>query len=332
VTDVAPSVRRSSVLTLGESMVRLALPEHGRSGAGTPLSVGIGGAESNVAIAVTRLGVSSTWMSRLGDDDFGSMIARELLGQGVRVIAARDPAAPTGLLVKEHRQGRPSRVRYYRAGSAASRMSVEDLDEEAIRAAGVLHVTGITPALGPGPTEVVHRAVDVARAAGTLVSFDLNYRSSLWSPEQARPVLGALLPKVDVVFAGLEEANLVVTGQPVEPPGGPWAGGRELAARLSELGPDHVVIKLGEHGALSRRAGAYVEVPAFGVTVVDPVGAGDAFVGGYLGSLVAGQDTTGCLQMGARLGALVCGVPGDWEGLLDWEGPGTVWGGHDVAR
>jgi 2-dehydro-3-deoxygluconokinase len=321
-----------SVLTLGESMVRLALPEHGRLGTATPLSIGIGGAESNVAIAVSRLGVTSTWMSRLGEDDFGSMIVRELLGQGVRVIAERDPAAPTGLLVKEHRHGSPSRVRYYRAGSAASRLSPADLDEEAIRTAGVLHVTGITPALGPGPTEVIHRAIDIARAAGTLVSFDLNYRSSLWPPEQAGPVLAAIVPKVDLVFAGLEEANLVVSGQAVEPRDEPYAAGRELAAQLSALGPDHVVIKLGEHGALSYRAGASVEVPAFPVNVVDSVGAGDAFVGGYLGSLVTGQDVQGCLEMGARLGALVCGVPGDWEGLLDWEGPDTVWGGKDVAR
>jgi 2-dehydro-3-deoxygluconokinase len=325
-------MNKQSVLTLGESMVRLALPEHGRFAADTPLSVGIGGAESNVAIAVTRLGVVSTWISRLGDDDFGSMIVRELLGQGVGVIAARDPVAPTGLLVKEHRQGRPSRVRYYRAGSAASRLSLADLDEGAIRKAGVLHITGITPALGAGPTAVIHRAIDVAREAGTLVSFDLNYRSSLWSPEQARPVLAAIVAKVDVVFAGLEEANLVVTGQVVEPVGGPWVGGRQVAAQLSGLGPDHVVIKLGEHGALTRQAGGYTEVPAFPVAVVDSVGAGDAFVGGYLGSLVTGQDTRSCLEMGARLGALVCGVSGDWEGLLDWEGPDTVWSGKDVAR
>ena len=124
----------AGVVTLGETMALLTAPSGRHLRGGTQLPIGIGGAESNVAIAVTRLGVSSTWMSRLGDDDFGSMITRELLAQGVRVIAARDPEAPTGLLVKEHRQGRPSRVRSYRAGSAASRMSVEDLDEDAIRA------------------------------------------------------------------------------------------------------------------------------------------------------------------------------------------------------
>jgi 2-dehydro-3-deoxygluconokinase len=323
---------RQSVVALGETMVRLALPEHGRFGANTALSVGIGGAESNVAIAVSRLGITSTWMSRLGDDDFGSMIVRELLSQGVRVIAQRDSAAPTGLLVKEHRQGRPSQVRYYRAGSAASRLSADDVDEEAVSEAGVLHVTGITPALGLGPGAAMTRAIEVARSAGTLVSFDVNYRSTLWSPEQARPALTQILPGVDVLFAGLDEAALIVSGQAVTPAGDPWTAGRDAASQLAKHGPRHVVIKLGEHGALSLRNGVFEEVAAYPVDVVDPVGAGDAFVGGYLASLVAGNDARGCLEMGARLGAMVCGVPGDWEGLLDWEGAKTLSGAADVIR
>jgi 2-dehydro-3-deoxygluconokinase len=323
---------RRSVVTFGETMVRMALPEHGRLGAGTPLSLGIGGAESNVAIAVARLGVTSTWMGHVGDDDFGSMVIREILGQGVRVIAHRDPAAPTGLLVKEHRGGRPWRVRYYRSGSAASRLSAADLDETAIAEAGVLHLTGITPALGAGPRAAVDRAVDVARAAGTLVSFDVNYRASLWSPDQARTALAAVVPKVDVLFAGFDEAALLVHGEPREPDGDPWAGARDLAVRLAALGPAHVVIKLGEHGALSLRDGVFAQVPAFPVDVVDTVGAGDAFVGGYLGALVTGQDVKGCLETGARLGALVCGAQGDWEGLLDWEGDRQVRGSADVVR
>ncbi len=321
-----------SVVTLGETMVCLALPEHGRSGGAVPLAIGIGGAESNVAIAVARLGVRSTWMSRVGADDFGSMVVREILGQDVRVIAHRDPGAPTGLLVKEHRQGRPSKVRYYRAGSAASRLSPADLDEAAIDEAGVLHLTGITPALGSQPAAAVDRAILVAREAETLVSFDVNYRSSLWSPSKAAPVLSRLAAGVDVVFAGLDEAQLLIGGESVAPTGDPWAAGREAATALSGLGPGHVVIKLGEHGALSLREGVIEEVRAFPVTVVDPVGAGDAFVGGYLGSLVSGQDSRACLSMGARLGALVCGARGDWEGLLDWSGHDVLPVGQDVIR
>jgi 2-dehydro-3-deoxygluconokinase len=323
---------RPSVVTLGETMVRLALPEHGRLGSGTPLSVGIGGAESNVAIAVARLGVSSTWIGHVGDDDFGSMVIREILGEGVRVIARRDPAAPTGLLVKEHRRGRPTAVRYYRAGSAASRLTPQDLDETAIADAGVMHLTGITPALGEGPTAAVHRAIAVAHAGGTLVSFDVNYRASLWSKGAARASLAKIIPDVDVLFAGPAEAALMIHGEPQEPDGDPWTAGRELATQLADLGPAHVVVKLGEHGALALRGGTIEEVPAYPVDVVDTVGAGDAFVGGYLAGLVTGQPTKGCLETGARLGALVCGARGDWEGLLDWEGNDPSATRTDVLR
>jgi 2-dehydro-3-deoxygluconokinase len=323
---------RPSVVTLGETMVRLALPEHGRPGAGTPLSLGIGGAESNVAIAVARLGVASTWIGHVGDDDFGSMVIREILGEGVRVIARRDPTAPTGLLVKEHRRGRPTAVRYYRSGSAASRLTPDDLDEGAIAEAGVLHLTGITPALGNGPTAAVQRAIAVARAARAVVSFDVNYRASLWSPDAAREALAAIIPQVDVLFAGPAEAALIVHGDPREPDGDAFAAGRDLAARLAALGPAHVVVKLGEHGALALRDGTVEEVPAYPVDVLDTVGAGDAFVGGYLAALVTGQPTKGCLETGARFGALVCGARGDWEGLLDWEGQDPAGPSTDVVR
>jgi len=93
-----------------------------------------------------------------------------------------------------------------------------------------------------------------------------------------------------------------------------------------------VVVKLGEHGALALRDGTVEEVPAYPVDVLDTVGAGDAFVGGYLAALVTGQPTKGCLETGARLGALVCGARGDWEGLLDWEGQDPAGPSTDVVR
>ncbi len=322
---------RPSVLTFGESMARLSTPEHCHPGLGGP-TLGIAGAESNVAIAAARLGVEAAWLSVLGDDDFGAMVEREIRGQGVRVLARRDPAAPTGLLVKEHRQGRPSRVRYYRAGSAASRMTADDVDDaaaSAIAGAGVLHLTGITPALGSGPAAAAHRAIDIARSAGTLVSVDVNFRATLWSAEQARPALAALVERADVVFAGVEEAALVVG---VDEPVDPVAAAGDLAGQLAALGPGHVVLKLGRHGALALRDGALDETLAYPVRVVDTVGAGDAFVGAYLATLVTGGDVKACLDAGARMGALVCAAPGDWEGAMDWPGSFDAADPDDVAR
>src|SRR6478752_6967275 len=146
-TFSTPKPTPASVVTIGETMALLTAPSGRQLRSGSCLPVGIGGAESNVAIGLARLGVPATWISRIGDDAFGALVTREIRGEGVRVIAHRDPHAPTGLMVKEHRGGTPWRVRYYRAGSAASRLTPADIDDTAVADADVLHLTGITPAL-----------------------------------------------------------------------------------------------------------------------------------------------------------------------------------------
>src|SRR4051795_186119 len=204
----------SAVVTGGETMALLDAPASGRLGGSLP--VGIGGAESNVAIGLARLGVDWGWGSRVGADGRGTYVTREIRAEGGRVVAVRDPDAPTGLMLKEHRNGRPWWVRYYRAGSAASRLSTADVDAVAdeIGAADVLHLTGITAALGASPLAAVRRAIEVAHAAGTLVSFDVNHRATLWSDEAAAPVLARLAAAADLVFAGPEEAALVLGRTP----------------------------------------------------------------------------------------------------------------------
>ena len=233
-----------SVVTIGETMALLDAPSGRGLRTGSRLPVGIGGAESNVAIGLARLGVPCTWISRVGADAFGALVTREIRAEGVTVIAAQDQSAPTGLMVKEHRGGRPVSVRYYRAGSAASRLTAADLDEAAIASAAVLHLTGITPALGPGPLRAVERAIEIARASGTLVSFDVNYRSKLWSAEQAGPVLAGLAGSVDLLFAGPEEAALLL-GLDSSFGAEAFDDGEHLARGLAKLGPGTVVVKLG---------------------------------------------------------------------------------------
>jgi 2-dehydro-3-deoxygluconokinase len=227
------------VLTIGESMALLDAPASGRLGASLP--VGMGDAEANVAIGLARLGVDSTWASRVGDDALGTFLVREIRAEGVRVLATRDPAAPTGLMLKEHRNGRPWRVRYYRSGSAASRLSPADVDAVAdeIAAAGVLHLTGITAALGRAPLAAVEHAIQVAKAAGTLVSFDVNHRATLWSDEEAAPVLARLVAAADLVFAGPEEAALVLERTPAP---ASVEEGEALARELAKRGPGTGVV------------------------------------------------------------------------------------------
>jgi 2-dehydro-3-deoxygluconokinase len=299
----------TAVVTLGETMALLGVPANGL--VREPVPIGLGGAESNVAIGLSRLGIPVTWISRLGDDALGSYLLRELRAEGVTVLADRDPEAPTGLMVKEHRNGTPTRVRYYRSGSAASRLSPADVDEKLIAEADVLHLTGITPALGEGPRAAVVHAVEVARAAGTLVSLDVNHRRTLWSDAEARETLRSLLPAIDLLFAGPEEAALIL-GLPT--PGTTWESGETLAARLAALGPATVVLKLGALGALAH-GDSVVRGEARPRTVVDVVGAGDAFVAGYLSELVRGSEPRRCLAVGNLAGGAVVGVRGDWEGL-----------------
>ncbi|WP_433502342.1 sugar kinase [Pseudonocardia halophobica] len=300
------------VVTLGETMALLS--PRGRLVAGSALTVGIGGAESNVAIGLARLGVDATWVSRVGDDDLGRAVVREIRAEGVRVLADTDPDAPTGMMLKELRGGRPHRVRYYRAGSAAARLAPAHVDAVAdeIAAARVLHLTGITPALGPGPRAAVARAVEIAREAGVLVSLDVNHRRTLWSDTEARAALGNLIPACDLVLAGPEEAALVLGLDPVPVDA---EGGADLAARLAKLGPATAVVKLGALGAVAHDGGTAVHAPTRPVEVVDAVGAGDAFVAGYLAELVADRPVEAALALGNAAGGAVCLVPGDWEGL-----------------
>ncbi|WP_328941277.1 sugar kinase [Streptomyces sp. NBC_00250] len=299
--------QRPALVTLGEAMAVVAATEAGPLATGAPLRLGWAGAEATVAIGVSRLGHRAAWTGRVGDDAAGAMVLAGLRAEGVDVSAAgTDPAAPTGLMLRERRTADRLRVSYYRAGLAGSRLAPEDLDEAQLTGARILHVTGITPALSGTARAAVEQAVALARAAGVTVSFDVNHRERLWSRPEAAEVLAGLLPYADVVFAGPEEAALFV---PEETP-------ERMARALTRLGPGQAVLKLGAKGALVATADGELHVrPAVPVTAVDPVGAGDAFVSGYLAAALDGSPVEGRLHLAALCGAFAVSVPGDWEGL-----------------
>ena len=152
----------------------------------------------------------------------------------------------------------------------------------------MLHLTGITPALGPGPLRAVERAIEIATASGTLVSFDVNYRSTLWSADEAGPVLARLAGSADVLFRRIRRRPHCCSVSTV--PSGPqtFDDGEHLARGLAKLGPATVVVKLGALGSLALSGDDVHQAPTRPVTVVDAVGAGDAFVAGYLSEHVAG--------------------------------------------
>jgi 2-dehydro-3-deoxygluconokinase len=300
----ATSSGGGGLVTAGETMGLIVQSEPGSPRNGEPMTFRIGGSESNVAIGIRRLGVAATWIGRVGADPPGDLILRELRAEGVRTITTTDPA-PTGLMIRWRPTAMHGRVDYHRRGSAGAALQPSDIPAGVVADAAVFHATGITLALGPGPAAAVSTAMATARDAGRVVSFDLNYRRALWSPAEAKPALTAAVRSADVVFAGAEEASIVTgTEDPLA-----------AALALQQLGPTQVLIKLGADGCLARIDGTTMELAAPAVTVVDTVGAGDAFVAGYLAELIAGAGPAQRLATAVAAGAFAVTAAGDWEGL-----------------
>ncbi len=294
----------AEVVTLGESMVVFVPEDTGPLRHADRFRRAVAGAESNLAIALCRLGHPAAWIGLLGDDEFGRYVWATLRGEGVDLSGARlDPRAPTGVMFKERSAGGDSRVFYYRKGSAASLLDPGDVPAAAIAGARWLHVTGITAALGPGPRRAVEHAVRLARAAGRAVCFDPNYRARLWDPAVARPVLLDLARQADLLVLGEEEGTLLFGDG-----GGIAEGGLALGCRM-------VAVKRGGRGALLVSADECVEVPAVPVKVVEATGAGDAFAAGLLAGLLEGLPLREAGRLAALCGARACTVSGDWEGV-----------------
>ena len=294
------------VVTFGESMGLFRDTNPGMLALSHSIQLGMGGAESNVAIALKRLGTAVTWVGRVGRDSLRDLILRELAAEGVHTVVTVDDSAPTGLMIKERRLPSATRVWYYRTGSAGSRICEKDIPETLIEQAEMLHVTGITPALSDSAARATRYAIAVARAAGVTVSFDLNYRSKLWDGASAGQTFRELISMADIVFAGEDEAQIAVGGA---------SSIAETARRLCDLGPSEAIIKLGAQGCFARVADEEYEHDAVKIDVVDTVGAGDGFVAGYLSEYLLGSSVMHRLVTAVSVGAFACTVQGDWEGM-----------------
>jgi 2-dehydro-3-deoxygluconokinase len=295
------------VCCVGETMVVLA-PDPPRPLVGADLlRRGIGGAESNLACYLAGLGLRAGWVSRLGADPFGAYILAGLTAAGVDCsLVETDPDAPTGVYFKD-----PGvRVHYYRRGSAASRLDRTVWVGVAAAGARYVHVSGITAALSDSCADLIGYLLAERPVPAATISFDVNYRPALWSPERAGPVLAGLADRADLAFVGLDEANTL------------WGCRTADDVRAVLAAPATVVVKDGEVGATAFGAEGRVYVPAPVVDVVEAVGAGDAFAAGYLFGALRGLDETARLATGHRLAAVALatagdvGVPPDPETLL----------------
>ncbi len=285
------------LLAIGETMAMVAPIAAVPVEEAETFRVDAGGAESNVAAHAAALGVTAVWYSRLGDDALGRRVASRVAARGVDVTRVdTDPRHPTGLYVKNPGHG----VTYYRAGSAASHLSRADADALVLDGIDIVHLSGITAALSVSAAAFLARVIDRARGAGVMVSFDVNHRAALWPAEAAAAPLLTLARRADIVFVGRDEAETL------------WGAATADAARALLPAVRQLVVKDGAVGATVFEAGAAVFEPALVVDVVEPVGAGDAFAGGYLAALLAGEPPAARLRLGHDRAALTMATTGDF--------------------
>ncbi|WP_309127285.1 sugar kinase [Microbacterium sp.] len=300
--DITNQDATPALIALGETMVLITPHDATRLAEADDVRLTIGGAESNVAAHVASLGHRTAWVSALGDDVLGRRVNRAVkdLGVDTRWVAFNSHA-PTGVYFKDPGHG----VHYYRAGSAASRMSPESVAHVPLEDAAIVHISGITPALSPVCAAMIDAVIDRVTSAGAgSLSFDVNHRAALWEAPIAAPVLLELANRSDIVFVGLDEAQTL------------WGCGNPDDVRALIPAPAHLVVKDGDVGATEFSADGTTFVPAIPTEVVEAVGAGDAFAAGWLAEKLAGSAARERLQGGHRRAHLVLQSTDDVVGIV----------------
>jgi 2-dehydro-3-deoxygluconokinase len=296
----------TDIATFGETMLRLSPPRGERLERTRDLDVRVGGAESNVAVAAARLGCETTWLSKLPKSPLGRRVTAALRSHGVRPAVAWDDreSARLGTYYFEHGgDPRGSDVVYDRQGASITTATPPELPVGAIEGADLFYTSGITPALSSTLAETTAELLKAAGGTGSTTAFDLNYRSKLWSPEAAGAAYRSLFPYIDVLVAAERDVNTCLDreGDAVEMANG----------LIHEFDFRTVVLTRGAHGSVAVHDGEVFEQDAYDADTFDPVGSGDAFVGGYLAHRVHGGGVDEALAYGAATASLKRTVDGD---------------------
>lgn len=301
-----PDATPLDLVGFGEAMVLVAPSDGQPLESAEVTGLHVAGAELNVCAAAAALGARAAFAGRVGDDPLGRRVRVAATGLGVDTsLLSSVPTAPTGVFFKDIRPDGQRRVFYYRAGSAASTMDSSDARRVLAQRPGIVVVSGITASLGPGPQEAVTTLLHEARAAGVRVALDPNLRPALGAVGDQVTRLLPLLRHVDTLLLGADEAHhLFGTTDPA----------RVFAAAMS-AGVRETVLKAGPDGCHVPVAGQPRHLPTAATVVVDPVGAGDAFAGGYLVGRSRGLSVVGAAWLGNQLAARVVAHPGDTSGL-----------------
>jgi 2-dehydro-3-deoxygluconokinase len=296
------------VITIGDAMITFDPRSNGPLRYVQSFQRKVGGAELNVAIGCARLGLETGWISRLGKDEFGRYIYNLIRGEGIDVSEVSFVSQyPTSLNFKEVMEDGSGRTFYYRTNSPTTDLTINNLSEEYIRKAKLLHITGVFPAVDQGKNvELIRHAARIAKKHGLLVSFDPNIRLKLWSKEEAKEALTSFLPYVDILLTGVEEAEILFgTDEP-----------EEIIKHAKTYGISYIAVKKGEKGSIGYHNGEFIEAPPVKPKkVVDSVGAGDGFDAGFIYGVMNKWPLEKTLAFANTIGSMVVSVAGDNEGL-----------------
>jgi len=296
----------ADLVTFGETMLRFSPPDEERLEIADQYDVDVAGAESNVAVAAQRLGVDATWLSKLPDSPLGRKVENELRSHGVSVDVAWDdsPERRQGTYYLE--QGRPPRgsdILYDRAHASVTTATTDELSTSVLEGTTCFHTTGITPALSETLATTTAELLERAGSAGALRCFDVNFRSNLWTPTEAKEVLTDLFPAIDILVVAERDARVVLEAE---------GDAETIASELDdEYGFEVVLVTRGSDGALALSEGAAFTQPTYEAPDTYPVGTGDSFVGGFLSQYLEGESVPEALAWGAATAALKRSIPGD---------------------
>ncbi|MBL4954729.1 sugar kinase [Neobacillus sp. YIM B02564] len=295
------------VITIGDGMITMNPMSKGPLRFSNTFERKVGGAELNFAIGCSRLGLKAGWISKLGNDEFGRHILCYARGEGIDTSKVDlVDGYPTSIYFREILADGSSRSFYYRDNSPTLTMSEADLSEDYFKQAKLLHISGVFPSINANNKKIILEAVKLAKKTGLLISFDPNIRLKMWSKEEARDYIEQLLPDVDILLTGDEEAEIILGPNSLE----------TYFQKFHEFGISKIAIKQGAAGSVGFDGKQIYTAPSIKArAVVDTVGAGDGFDAGFITSILKGIPFEKALHIANAVGAMVVSVYGDNEGL-----------------
>lgn len=332
------------VVTFGEMLLRLSPVNHPRLFQSDQMRAGFGGAEANVAVALSHLGVGCEYITRLPNNLIGDAALHVLRAEGVRIGGVmRGPERMGIYFIEPGADLDTARVVYDRAASAFATITPEMVDwSRALADAGWFHATGITAALGAGPLQTLEGAIEVARGHGTRISLDLNYRPALWLNRDPLPTIESLVRDVELLIGNPHSVRAMLRIDVADDCLATREGAGDLARRLADrFGCRRVALTRRE--VLSSRSHGWSATlydatsgdiscsRRWEVGVLDRIGGGDAFAASLIASLLRGRGDADALEFAVGASALKLGIPGDFNRVTEAEVDKFL-SGIDVAK